>query len=105
MTKLCETCGRLLSQAHQGEVCRTCEGTKTHNLKFMGFYCPECDTILKIYHTQLLDYVEPTHSDEWPFVKIGLMYHCPHCGCDYTSEFTYDWGDIGQTELKRHYWG
>lgn len=103
MTELCVMCGNVLPTECSSQVCRTCE--LTAGIEFMKFKCPECGEELIIYAKQLLDYVQVNSPEEWPFLRIGLLYHCQHCGCDWSSEYTADFGDEGQTQLKRHYWG
>ena len=67
--------------------------------------CPECGEDLVIYAKQLLDYVRPDSMEERPFLHVGLLYHCNHCGRDWSSEYTQEFGDESQTGLKRHFWG
>ena len=102
-TKLCIECGHVLPQDYEGAVCETCLLTK--NISFIEFTCPECGEKLEIWAKQLLDYVEPQASDEWPRIAVGLLYHCDKCGRDWSSEYVNEWGDSFQSELQRHYWG
>jgi len=99
----CECCGNILKENEHTRVCNTCRLTAP--CIFMDFNCPECGAPLEIYHKCILDHIEPIHPDEWPYLKVGLLYHCKHCGCDWSSEYVYEFGDTGQSKLKRHYWG
>ena len=101
MEDLCVCCGATVPEGRQ--ICRACELSENHT--FMNFVCPECGHKLEIYHKQILDYVMPQFPDEWSYTRIGLMYHCKHCGCDYTSEYVNEFGDVSQSALQRYYWG
>ena len=101
MEDLCVCCGATVPEGRQ--VCRACELEEKHT--FMYFTCPECGKKLEIYHKQLLDYVAPQYPDGWAYTRIGLIYHCTNCGCDWDSEYISEFGDTGQSALKRHYWG
>lgn len=103
MTELCVMCGNVLPTESGSQVCQTCE--LTTGIQFMTFKCPECGEDLVIYAKQLLDYVRPDSVEVWPFLRVGLLYHCNCCGCDWSSEYTQEFGDESQTGLKRHFWG
>lgn len=99
----CVCCGRELPTECDRQYCHSCELSEQHT--FMNFTCPECGKKLEIYHKQLLDYVAPQYPDGWTYTRIGLIYHCANCGCDWDSEYISEFGDTGQSALKRHYWG
>ena len=99
----CVMCGATLPDECGSQVCRTCEATA--GFHFMELNCPECGKPLEIYYKGLIDSRPALDSDEWPYLEVDLIYHCEHCGCDWDSKFVYDWGDISQTKLVRHFWG
>ena len=103
MTDLCVMCGAVLPTECGKQVCRTCE--LTAGIKFMDFLrCPACEERLKLYSKQVVKYT-PSEWDSYPRLEVDLIYHCESCGCDWDSEYTQEFGDEGQTGLKRHYWG
>ena len=102
MVELCTECGRILTANHNNGVCRTCELTK--NVHFMEFTCPDCGEKLTIWFKEVIHY-NPQCFDAWPYLNVELIYHCANCGNDWDSYYTREFGDEGQTALKRHYWG
>ena len=102
MIELCAACGRVLPTECGKQICRTCE--LTADIKFMEFACPSCGEKLEIFSTYVARY-NPHCWDGWPYLNVDLIYHCNKCGNDWDSEYTQEFGDEGQTALKRHYWG
>ena len=102
MTELCVMCGATLPTESGSQVCRTCE--LTAGLDFMKFRCPECGEMMEVWSKRIVSYT-PGRFDSYPYLAVDLIYHCDKCGCDWDSEYTLDFGDVGQTGPKRHYWG
>ena len=103
MTELCVMCGNVLPTESESIVCRDCE--LTAGIKFMDFLrCPVCGERLKLYSKQVIEHI-PGRWDSYPYLVVDLIYHCEECGCDWDSQYTQEFGDEGQTGLKRHFWG
>ena len=100
--ELCVMCGNVLPTESTSQVCRTCE--LTAGIQFMTFKCPECDEELELYSKHVVEHRDAVW-DSFSYTIIDLIYHCEHCGCDWDSQYTSSWGDHGQTQLKRHFWG
>ena len=66
--------------------------------------CEECGNELEIW----LDEVEESHpaeGDGFPYERRHLMWHCTECGCDYENYWETQFGDVGESQIKRKYWG
>ncbi len=102
MTELCVMCGRTLPTECGSQTCRTCE--LTAGIQFMKFKCPECGEIMEVWYKEVVEYRDATWGS-FQDITIDLIYHCDNCGCDWDSQYQSSWGDSGQSQLKRHYWG
>ena len=103
MMNLCVMCGNTLPTESNSQVCKTCEVTA--GIRFMDFLrCPVCGERLKLYSKYLTQYI-PAQADSFPYIEVDLIYHCEACHLDWHSQYTQEYGDEGQTGLKRHYWG
>ena len=100
--ELCVMCGRELPNECGSQVCRTCE--LTADINFMRFYCPCCGKEMEVWHKEVIHYCK-SYFNDFPCISVDLIYHCDNCGCDWDSQCHYEYGDISQSELKRHYWG
>lgn len=103
MGEYCVCCGASMPSESNRHICRTCE--LTGDIQFMRFDCPECGKPLDIYYKRVNAYEAPLVADQWRHLNVDLIYHCHNCGCDWYSNFIEDWGDQGQSALRRHYWG
>lgn len=68
------------------------------------WYCEECSNELEIW----LDRVEeehPAEGDGYRYERHHLIWHCTECGCDYENYWETQWGDTGESMIKRKYWG
>lgn len=103
MVNLCAECGSILPpESEEGMVCIECQLLR--NVKFMELVCPECGEKLEIYFRHIMDYY-PAQEDRYECISVDLIYHCTHCGCDWNSVYSKQWGDETQTLPKRQFWG
>ena len=98
----CVMCGRTLPTECGSQVCRTCE--LTAGMNFMKFICPCCGKVMEIWYKEVTSY-HKSYFNDFPSMEVDLIYHCDGCGCDWDSQCHYEYGNIEQTELKRHFWG
>ena len=98
----CVMCGRTLPTECGSQACRTCE--LTADMNFLEFYCPCCGRKMEIWYKEVV-YHRPGPTIDFPYMEIDLIYHCGNCGNDWDSHCTYEFSNISQTKLKRHFWG
>ena len=103
MGDYCVACGRELPTESTSHICRDCK--LTADCEFMTWHCPECGKKMEIMYHHVTAYQPPLVENQWRHIEVDLIYHCDHCGCDWDSYYSEDWGDKGQSVPKRHFWG
>ena len=71
---------------------------------YMKFNCPECGAPLEVY----VDYLmakSAARYDSFGYEKRELIRHCSNCHCDWVNEWETEFGDVGESQLKRKFWG
>jgi predicted RNA-binding Zn-ribbon protein involved in translation (DUF1610 family) len=74
------------------------------NTRYMQFNCPECGNQLDIWHDSLEEEI-PAKFDSFSYEKRHLIRHCENCGCDWENEWWTEFGDVGESQLRRKFWG
>lgn len=72
--------------------------------KYMEFNCPECGAPLEV----LADYIieeTPAYFDGFKYEKRNLIRHCRNCHRDWENEWEAQYGDVGESQLRRKFWG
>lgn len=72
--------------------------------EYMKFDCPECGAPLKVYYEECTEF-RPRFLDSFEYERCSLIRHCENCGCDWENEWWTENGDVGESELRRKFWG
>ena len=72
--------------------------------EYIEFVCPECGAPLEVWTDYLL-YERKGEFDAFDCEKRYLIRHCGKCGCDWENEWWTENGDVGESQLRRKYWG
>lgn len=72
--------------------------------KYMEFNCPECGNALEVWSDEVLELL-PEKYDKYRYERRILIRHCIKCHRDWENEWCTEYGDVGETQLKRKYWG
>jgi hypothetical protein len=89
------------------EDCSDCEVWKNRQIqrqKYCTWHCEECGHELEIWLDQIEE-TRPAEGDGYPYERRHLMWHCTECGCDYENYWETQWGDTGESQIKRKMWG
>lgn len=71
---------------------------------YMKFNCPECGAQLEVW----ADYLVAKSSERYGgfgYEKRELIRHCGNCHCDWENEWETEFGDVGESQLRRKFWG
>ena len=71
---------------------------------YMKFNCPECGAQLEVW----ADYLVAKSSERAGYFgheKHELIRHCSNCHCDWVNEWEMEFGDVGESQLRRKFWG
>lgn len=74
------------------------------NNKYMQFNCPECGAPLEVW----ADYLIAKSSERagcFGYEKRELIRHCKNCHSDWVNEWETQCGDVGESQLRRKFWG
>lgn len=85
-------------------VCAVWLKHKEQLARYIQWNCPDCGKPLKIYVDEIAESQKP-EGDGYLYEKRFLIRHCEHCGADWENEWTTQWGDMGESALKRKFWG
>lgn len=71
---------------------------------YAQFSCPECGAQLEV----LADYLvakSAARFDSFGYEKRELIRHCNNCHRDWVNEWWTEFGDVGESQLCRKFWG
>lgn len=74
------------------------------NIRYIQFNCPECGMPLEIWHNSIID-EKPANFDSFRYERHYLIRHCEYCGSDWENEWWTEFGDVGESQLRRKFWG
>lgn len=72
--------------------------------EYIQFNCPECGAQLEVLADYLIEET-PAHFDSFNHEKRELIRHCNKCHCDWVNEWETQFGDVGESQLRRKFWG
>lgn len=72
--------------------------------RYMKFDCPECGAPLEVLADYLIE-ERPAEFDSFKYERRNLIRHCYKCHCDWENEWWTEFGDVGESQLKRKFWG
>lgn len=72
--------------------------------EYMKFDCPECGSPLDIWADYLIE-EQPAQFDNFGYERRDLIRHCSKCHCDWANEWWTENGDVGESQLRRKFWG
>ena len=72
--------------------------------EYMKFNCPECGAPLEVMADYLVE-ERPAEFDDFKYEKRDLIRHCNKCHSDWQNEWCTEFGDVGESQLKRKFWG
>lgn len=72
--------------------------------KYMKFDCPECGEPLEVFADYLIE-ERPAEFDSFKYERRDLIRHCSKCHLDWENEWWTENGDVGESELRRKFWG
>lgn len=78
------------------------EPTPMHD--YMIFPCPECGAKLEVWADYLIE-ERSADFDSFRYERRELIRHCNKCHLDWENEWWTENGDVGESQLKRKYWG
>ena len=103
MENTCVCCGEIIPEGMQ--VCYACERlTGQEKRTYMRFNCPECGAPLEVWADSLEKEI-PAKFDCFKYEERYLIRHCNKCGRDWENEWSTQWGDVCETQLRRKFWG
>jgi hypothetical protein len=104
MENTCVCCGDIIPEGMQ--VCPACVALAFNIPKktYVKFNCPECGTPLEVYADYLIEKL-PAKFDAFGYERRELIRHCHKCGCDWENEWWTENGDVGESQLRRKFWG
>ena len=71
---------------------------------YIKFNCPECGAPLEVW----ADYLVVKSAERYGYFgheKHELIRHCENCHSDWVNEWECEFGDVGESELRRKFWG
>lgn len=72
--------------------------------EYIKFDCPECGTPLEVFADYLVA-KSAARFDYFGYEQRELIRHCNNCHCDWVNEWHTEFGDVGESELRRKFWG
>lgn len=72
--------------------------------EYMKFDCPECGAPLEVYADYLVEEI-PAEFESFGYERRDLIRHCSKCHCDWVNEWWTENGDVGESQLRRKFWG
>ena len=72
--------------------------------EYMEFSCPECGAPLEVFTDYLIE-ERPAQFDGFKYEKRDLIRHCCKCHSDWVNEWWTENGDVGESQLRRKFWG
>lgn len=72
--------------------------------KYMKFDCPECGAPLEVWGDAVIA-IHRASFDRFHYERRYLIRHCENCHCDWENEWCTENGDVGESELRRKFWG
>lgn len=72
--------------------------------KYMNFTCPECGAPLEVWADYVIDNIAG-YENGYKYERHYLIRHCSNCHCDWENEWETDFGDVGESQLRRKFWG
>ena len=72
--------------------------------EYMKFDCPECGAPLEVLADYLIENIT-AQFDSFGYEKRELIRHCSNCHCDWVNEWETELGDVGESQLRRKFWG
>ena len=70
----------------------------------MQFNCPECCAPLEVWADYLIAKSSARYGD-FGYEKHELIRHCGNCHRDWVNEWETEFGDSGESQLRRKFWG
>ena len=101
MDNTCVCCGEIIPEGTQ--VCPMCVSSVPKRL-YMEFACPECGAPLEVWADYLIK-EHPATFDSFGYERRDLIRHCNKCHCDWENEWWTEFGDVGESQLRRKFWG
>lgn len=71
---------------------------------YIKFDCPECGAPLEVWSDETVELCK-AKGDWFPREVRYLIRHCENCHRDWYNEWWTDNGDVGETQLRRKFWG
>jgi hypothetical protein len=104
MGNTCVCCGREIPEGVH--VCYICvaEPTGAQRRTYMKFDCHECGSPLEVWADYLIE-ERPAKFDSFKYERRNLIRHCNKCHCDWENEWWTGFGDVGESQLRRKFWG
>ena len=104
MENICVCCGK--KHSGNSQVCRTCVALAFDlpEYTYIGFDCPECGALLEVWSEEVLE-SRPACGDNFGYERLNLIRHCENCGSDWENEWWTEFGDVGESQLRRKFWG
>lgn len=104
MENTCVCCGEIIPEGML--VCHACmsEIPRTPQRPYMQFNCPECGAQLEVWADYLIE-ERQAKFDNFKYERRELIRHCNKCYCDWENEWWTEWGDVGESQLRRKFWG
>jgi predicted RNA-binding Zn-ribbon protein involved in translation (DUF1610 family) len=101
MENTCVCCGREIPEGSQ--VCYMCmNGMRKRT--YIEFNCPECGAPLEVLAEYLVA-KSVARFDCFGYEKRELIRHCNNCHCDWVNEWENQFGDVGESQPRRKFWG
>jgi len=72
--------------------------------EYIQFDCPECGAPLEVWSEETVE-LRKAKWDSFPYECRILIRHCSNCHCDWENEWQTEFGDVGESPLKRKFWG
>lgn len=72
--------------------------------EYIKFDCPECGAPLEVWADYLVA-KSAARYDSFGYEKRELIRHCNNCHCDWVNEWETQFGDVGESQLRRKFWG
>jgi hypothetical protein len=102
MINTCVCCGDIIPEGRQ--VCLACEKWESGQSKYMKFDCPECGARLEVMSDSIIEQ-HPARFDLFRYERRQLIRHCRKCLHDWENEWWTENGDVGESQLRRKFWG
>lgn len=71
---------------------------------YIKFNCPECGEPLEVWSEVVLE-SQPSNFESFGYERRSLIRHCSNCHRDWENEWETQWGDTGESQLRRKFWG